>query len=117
MLMEVTEVAVVPSVAFALTQAELQRNGVASDPHVEFHHYSSMASYALSLSLAAFAAALLLPGRRVAGWIVGVTGAGLGLASLVLSDYPGAFRTVWAWLTLAWGVALVAVAQLRREAA
>jgi hypothetical protein len=40
--------AVVPAVAFALTQAELQRNGVASDPHVEFHHYSAMASYALA---------------------------------------------------------------------
>jgi hypothetical protein len=109
--------AVVPSVAFALTQAELQRNGFASDPHVEFHHYSGMASYALSLPLAAVAAALLVPGRRIAGWIVGATGAGLGLASLLLSDYPGAFDPVWAWPTLAWGVALVAVAQLRREAA
>lgn len=109
-------VALVPAVAFALTQAELQRNGFVSDPHVEFHHYSGMASYALSLPLAAFAAALLVPGRRIAGWIVGVTGAGLGLASLLLSDYPGAFRPTWAWLTLAWGVALVAVAELRREA-
>ena len=108
-------VALVPAVAFALTQAELQRNGFVSDPHVEFHHYSGMASYALSLPLAAFAA-LLVPGRRIAGWIVGVTGAGLGLASLLLSDYPGAFRPTWAWLTLAWGVALVAVAELRREA-
>jgi hypothetical protein len=110
-------VAVVPSVAFALTQAELQRNGVASDPHVEFHHYSGMASYALSLPLAAVAAALRLPGRRIAGWIVGVTGAGLGLASLVLSDYPGAFEPAWSWLTLAWGLAIIAVAQLggRRE--
>jgi len=109
--------AVVPAVAFALTQAELQRNGVASDPHVEFHHYSAMASYALSLPLAALAAALLLPGRRVAGWIVGVTGAGLGLASLVLSDYPGAFDPLWSWLTLGWGLAIIAVAQLggRRE--
>ena len=110
-------VAVVPAVAFALTQAELQRNGSVSDPHVEFHHYSGMASYALSLPLAAFAAALRVPGRRIAVWIVGVTGAGFGLGSLLLSDYPGAFETVWAWLTLAWGVALVAVAQLRREAA
>jgi hypothetical protein len=110
-------VALVPAVAFALTQAELQRNGFVSDPHVEFHHYSGMASYALSLPLAAFAAALRLPGRRIAVWIVGVTAAGLGLASLLLSDYPGAFRPAWAWLTLAWGVALVAVAQLRREAA
>ena len=110
-------VAVVPAVAFALTQAELQRNGFVSDPHVEFHHYSGMASYALSMPLAAFAAALRVPGRRIAVWIVGVTAAGLGLASLLLSDYPGAFRPAWAWLTLAWGVALVAVAQLRREAA
>jgi hypothetical protein len=110
-------IALVPAVAFALTQAELQRNGLVSDPHVEFHHYSGMASYALSLPLAAFAAALLVPGRRIAGWIVGVTGAGLGVASLLLSDYPGAFETVWAWLTLAWGVALVVLAQLRRETA
>ena len=110
-------VAVVPAVAFALTQAELQRNGFVSDPHVEFHHYSGMASYALSMPLAAFAAALRVSGRRIAVWIVGVTAAGLGLASLLLSDYPGAFRPAWAWLTLAWGVALVAVAQLRREAA
>ena len=110
-------VAVVPAVAFALTQAELQRNGFVSDPHVEFHHYSGMSSYALSMPLAAFAAALRVSGRRIAVWIVGVTAAGLGLASLLLSDYPGAFRPAWAWLTLAWGVALVAVAQLRREAA
>ena len=110
-------VALVPAVAFALTQAELQRNGFVSDPHVEFHHYSGMAAYALTLPLAAFAASLRVPGRRIAVWIVGVAGAGLGLGSLLLSDYTGAFRTVWAWLTLAWGVALVAVAQLRREAA
>ena len=110
-------VALVPAVAYALTQAELQRNGLTSDPHVDFHHYSGMASYALSLPLAAFAASLRVPGRRIAVWIVGVTGAGLGLGSLLLSDYPGAFETVWAWLTLAWGVALVAVAQLRGEAA
>jgi len=110
-------VALVPAIAFSLTQAELQRNGLTSDPHVELHHYSGMASYALSLPLAAFAAALRVSGRRIAVWIVGVTAAGLGLASLLLSDYPGAFRPAWAWLTLAGGVALVAVAQLRREAA
>ena len=110
-------VAVGPAVAFALTQAELQRNGFVSDPHVEFHHYSGMATYALSLPLAAFAAALRLPGRTIAGWIVGVTGAGLGLVSLALSDYPGAFDPLWSWLTLGWGLAIIAVARLggRRE--
>ena len=110
-------VALLPAGAFALTQAELQRNGLTSDPHVDFHHYSGMASYALSLPLAAFAAALRVPGRRIAVWIVGVAGAGLGLGSLLLSDYPGAFDPLWAWLTLAWGIALVAVTQLRRGSA
>jgi hypothetical protein len=109
--------AVVPSVAFALTQSELQRNGLSSDPHADFHHYSSMASYSLALPLTAFAAALLLPGRRIAAWIVGVTGAGLGLASLALSDYTGAFDPSWAWLTLVWALAIVAFAEMgmRRE--
>ena len=109
--------AVVPAVAFALTQSELQRNGSPLDPHVEFHHYSGMASYALSLPLAALAAALRLPGRRIAVWIVGVTGAGLGLASLLLSDYVGAFDPVWAWLALAWGIVFLAVGQPRRGSA
>ncbi len=40
-------VSLVPAIAFALTQSELQRNGFVSDPHVEFHHYSGVASYAL----------------------------------------------------------------------
>ena len=105
--------AAVPAVVFALTQAELQRNGAVSDPHVEFHHYSGMASYALALPLAAFAASLRVHGRRAAAWIVGVVGAGLGVASLVLRDRPGAFDTLWAWLALAWGVALVGLAEFR----
>jgi hypothetical protein len=109
--------ALVPAVAYALTQAELQRNGSPFDPHVEFHHYSGVATYALSLPLAAFAAALRLPGRTIAGWIVGVTGAGLGLAALVLSDYAGAFDPVWSWLTLAWGLAIIVITRFggRRE--
>jgi hypothetical protein len=50
-------------------------------------------------------------------WIVGVTGAGLGLASLLLSDYVGAFDPVWAWLAMVWGVVFVAVGQFRRGSA
>jgi hypothetical protein len=107
--------ALVPAGAYALTQAELQRNGIALDPHVEFHHYSGMAAYAVVLPLAGFAAALRVPGRRIAGWIVGAVAAGLGLSSLMLSDHPSAFDPVWSWLALAWGIAVVAVAQLTRE--
>ena len=104
--------AAVPAVVFALTQAELQRNGAVADPHVEFHHYSGMASYSLALPLAAFGASLRVPGRRAAVWIVGLVGAGLGIASLALGDHAGAFDAPWAWLALAWGVALIGVAEL-----
>ena len=110
-------VALVPTTAYALTQAELQRNGVAADPHVEFHHYSGMAAYVFAVPLAGFAGALRVPGRRIAVWIVGVSSAGLGLSSLLLSDYESAFDPLWAWLLLAWAVVYVAVEELaaRRE--
>jgi hypothetical protein len=105
--------AVVPAVAFALTQAQLQRDGLAADPHVEFHHYSGMASYAMAIPLAAFAASLVVPGRRVSAWIVGLTAVGLGVSSIVLSDHVGAFEAPWSWLLLVWGVVFIGVAQSR----
>jgi len=103
--------ALVPAIAFALTQAELQRNGFETDPHVEFHHYSGMASYALALPLAGFAASLVVPGQRPAAWIVGLTALGLGVVSLLLSDYAGAFDPVWAWLLIAWAIAITELAE------
>lgn len=104
-------VALVPAVAFALTQSELQRNGLASDPHIEFHHYSGMASYALAIPLAGLAASLRVPGRRAAVWIVGLTALGLGLISLLLSDHLGAFDAMWAWLLIVWAVAVTELAE------
>lgn len=99
----------VPASAYALTQADLQRNGFASDPHVEFHHYSGMAAYVFAVPLAAFAGALRVPGRRIAVWIVGAAVAGLGVSSVLLSNYVSAFDPAWAWLAIAWAVAYVAV--------
>ena len=103
--------ALVPAIAFFLTQAEFQRNGVASDPHVELHHYSGMASYALAIPLAGLAASLRVPGRRAAAWIVGATALGLGVVALVLSDYPGAFEPIWAWLLIVWAIAITELAE------
>ena len=110
-------VALVPASAYALTQAELQRNGVSADPHVDFHHYSGAAAYVLAVPLAGFAGALRVPGRRIAAWIVGVAAAGLAISSLALSDYVSAFDPVWAWLLLGWAVVYVAEEELtaRRE--
>jgi hypothetical protein len=109
--------AVVPAVAFALTQAELQRNGTAADAHADMHHYSGMASYALWIVLGGATASLRVTDRRVAAWIVGIGASGLGLASLLLSDHVGAFEPVWAWLALAWGLALVATTVRERRPA
>jgi hypothetical protein len=101
-----------PASAYALTQAELQRNGVSADPHVDFHHYSGMAAYVFAIPLAAFAGALRVPGRRTAVWIVGASSAALGLSSLLLSDYVGAFDPVWAWLLVGWAAVYVALGEL-----
>ena len=110
-------VALVPATAYALTQAALQRNGVPADPHVEFHHYSGMAAYLFAVPLAAFAGALRAPGRRIAVWIVGVSSAGLGLSSLMLSDYVGAFDPLWAWLLIGWAVVYVALEEFTAKRA
>jgi hypothetical protein len=103
--------ALIPASAYALTQSELQRNGIPADPHVDFHHYSGMAAYVFAVPLAAFAGALRVPGRRVAVWIVGVATAGLAVSSLALSDYESAFDPLWAWLSLAWAAVYVAVGE------
>jgi hypothetical protein len=109
--------ALVPAIAFLLTQSELQRTGTAADPHWELHHYSGMAAAVLALPLCAFAASFRESGRRLGAWLVGVSAMMIGGGSLLLSDRPGAFDAVWAWLTLAWGIAVVALVESRRVAA
>ncbi|HEX6331875.1 MAG TPA: hypothetical protein VF129_11410, partial [Actinomycetota bacterium] len=100
--------ALVPAIALFLTQSELQRTGVAGDEHWELHHYSGMAALAFALPLCAAAASLRRTGRRVGAWLVGLSAAVVAVGSLALSDHAGAFDPLWAWLTLGWGVAVVA---------
>lgn len=106
-------VALVPAIAFFLTQAEFQRDGVASNPHWEFHHYSGMAATALALGLCGLAASVLATGRELGARLVGISALLVGGGSLALSDHAGAFEPLWAWLTLAWGVAIVASTRVR----
>jgi hypothetical protein len=105
-------VALVPAVAFLLTQSELQRNGSAGDPHWEFHHYSAMAATALGLALCGLTASLRVPGRVLGAWLVGAAGVVMGAGSLLLSDHAGAFEPAWAWPTLAWSVGIVALTRV-----
>ena len=100
--------ALVPAIAFLLTQSELQRAGSAADPHWELHHYSGMAAAVLALPLCGFAASFRESGRRLGAWLVGIAAVMIGIGSLFLSDYVGALDAMWAWLTLVWGVAMIA---------
>jgi hypothetical protein len=104
-------VALAPAIAWLLTQSDLQRTGQPGDPHWEFHHYSGMAAVALALPVCGLAASLRESGRRLGAWLVGVSAGLVGAGSLALSGYPGALDGLWAWLTLAWGVAIIVLAE------
>jgi len=114
-----TVAAAVPSVAYALTQAALERNALPGDPHTEFHHYSGMAATVLMLTAAALVASLGSAGSRVVAWLAGLGMALLGLISVVYPDHTSALASPWSWLVVAWGVVFVAVAEAwaRMEAA
>jgi hypothetical protein len=100
-------VAIVPALVYAIGQAELQRNGIEGDPHWDFHHYSGMAATAIGVSLCGLAAAIRASDRRLSGWLVGASALVLGGGSVVLSEHAGALEPLWAWLTVAWGAAVV----------
>jgi hypothetical protein len=109
----VAVLALVPAVAWALTQSRLQRNGnPVLDPHAELHHYSSMASVSLALVGAGLVAAFDGPGRAFAGRFVGACWSLAGVASLALQDHVGAFDPLWSWALVVGGVAYVAASEL-----
>ncbi len=109
--------AAAPLIAYALTQARLQSEGVPGNPHVDMHHYGAMAVTALMLLLFAVGPTLGARGWRLAAWLAGVAMAIVAITSLAYGDHESALDATWAWLALGWSMAFVAVAQLagRRE--
>lgn len=105
--------ALIPSIAYALTWSRLQRNGVAADPHVEFHHYSGVAALGIGFSLAGLAVAARATGWRAMAWFVGFSWTAFGVASLGYPDYVSAFPTAWAWTAIVMGIGLVGIAEVR----
>jgi hypothetical protein len=99
--------AAVPVVAYALTHARLQSEGLVADPHVELHHYSGQAAGSLMLLLFAVAPGLGAIGWRLAAWLAGAAMTILGAASLAYPDHASAFDALWAWLAVAWGIAFL----------
>jgi hypothetical protein len=98
--------AAVPAVGFALSNASLQRNGMPMDPHIEMHHWTGMAAFALTLLVVAAVAGLGGPNRRIVAMVGGLSVMLFGVVSLIYSGYPGAVSTPWAIGCLIWGAAL-----------
>jgi hypothetical protein len=108
-LLAVALVGSVSAVAYSTHMADLQ-HGPASDPHVEFHHWSGMAVTALLLVLAG--AVSSIPGRavRTARLLTGLAGTVLAIGFLSYPDAPGSADTTSAVALLVMSVAYLAIA-------
>ena len=104
-------------VTYALSTARLQRIGSPHDPHVQMHHWTSMASMALAIVFVGLLASL-----KTKGWVIvaGLVAAGsvvYGVASIVFArfpgtdlPYPGGEGVGWGLAAVAGGVAMAAAA-------
>jgi hypothetical protein len=108
----------IPAWIYAVANAELQRLGSPSDPHVSAHHWSGVAVAALAIAGAALASSLRGTGWRVAVAATAVAAIGFGLAGVIFSDDPGAPGESWSWLAVAAGIGfwLLARTESAREA-
>ncbi len=96
-------IATVPAWVYAVTEAELQ-HGPASDPHVEFHHWSGIAVAALSIAAAGIATSLRGLGWEFASAATAAAAILFGVGGLVFSDYAGAPPAAWSWVAIAAGI-------------
>jgi hypothetical protein len=94
----------IPAWIYAVTNAELQRLGSPTDPHVELHHWSGVAVAALAIAGAGLAASLRGAGWRLASAATAVSAVGFGIAGLLFADDPGAPIDSWSWLAIAAGI-------------
>lgn len=94
----------IPAWIYAVINAELQ-HGPATDPHVEFHHWSGVAVSALAIGGAALATSLRGVGWQVTGVVTALAAVLFGVAGLAFADYAGAPNdTAWSWLAIAAGI-------------
>jgi hypothetical protein len=106
--------------AFAWTMARFQANLPSIDPHVEEHHWTGMAGMAIGLILMVVLASTRTQGWRTVALLAGVGAVVYGAASIAFGSfpvsgvpYPSSEGTVWGVLAIAWGVAVVGLAERR----
>ena len=94
----------IPAWIYAVANAELQRLGSPTDPHVDLHHWSGVAVAALAIAGAGLATSLRGEGWRVASAATAIAAVAWGLAGLIFADAPGAPVDAWSWLAIAAGI-------------
>ena len=110
-LLALTVVGAVPLIAYALTTARLQRNGLSLDPHVKQDHWTLMTAMALAIVLVAFLSSFKFRGWRISAWCAA---AGLFLYGLISAVYPhkaGSEGTGWSIVAIAGAVVFAAAAE------
>ena len=95
-------------VTYALSTAKLQRTGSPHDPHVEMHHWTSMASMALAIVLVGLLASLKTKGWVIVARLVAVGSIVYGVASIVFARFPGTDVPYPGGEGVGWGLAAVA---------
>jgi fucose 4-O-acetylase-like acetyltransferase len=110
-------IAAIPSIAYTLTQASLQRHGLPADVHAQMHHYSGLAVTALAMPATVLVAAVGAQGWHLVAWIGGVAFALFGIVGLAFAHYVGAPASGWAWASIAAGVVTVGAAEVERRRA
>jgi hypothetical protein len=104
-------VGVVPWSVYALTMYAANREGRAdSDITNGIDHYSVQGALGLALVALGVVAAVWPDGRRFIGTCVGVSATYLGLVSFGWQGEAGGFAALWSIASMAWGVAVTAVA-------
>ena len=101
---------VVPLLAYALGQAELQRT-LAENDHSRFFHWIEVSFYAAGILAFGLLSAFRPFTYRMAAWLAGIGATILGSASLLLNGYASAVPLPWPWLAIAGGIAFIGVTE------
>jgi hypothetical protein len=116
-LVAVAVVTAVPAVAYALTQASLQRHALPGDPHRDAHHYSGVAVAAVAMPATVLVAAIGARGWPIVGRIASAAFLAFGLSALAFAGYVSAPGATWAWASVATGFVVLAMTELETRRA
>jgi hypothetical protein len=115
----VTSVATAPCLLYARRMASAQRHDLPPADAVSngLHHWSVLAALALSVPLLAGLAALGTAGWRIPSWSAALASVAWGVSCLRYPDAAGGEGRGWALAAVMWGLAVVAVTEIKARRA